>query len=146
MGSTSFVESFVTKVLHEDLGTISSLPMFINLQMTFAMLSLCYPQCSGYLLHIAFPSPYILQHYAKFDTRTIVTLEKLLGVGSLGGFINHLACHQVALPIFSSRFSFLFVVWTTTPHSWMLGIYRSCTCHSFSIGRSPYSSKCNNTC
>ncbi len=31
MGSSSFVESFVTKVFHENLGTISSLPMFANL-------------------------------------------------------------------------------------------------------------------
>jgi hypothetical protein len=28
----------------------------------------------------------------------------------------------------------------------MLGIDRSCTCHSFLIGWSPYSSKCSNTC
>jgi hypothetical protein len=30
VGSTSFGESFVIKVLHEDLGTIYNLPMFVN--------------------------------------------------------------------------------------------------------------------
>jgi hypothetical protein len=30
VGSTSFVELFVTKVLHEDLRTISNLPMLVD--------------------------------------------------------------------------------------------------------------------
>jgi hypothetical protein len=60
VGSTSFVESFVTKVLHEDLGTISSLPTLVDPQVAFVMFSLCYVQRLGYLLHILFPSPYIL--------------------------------------------------------------------------------------
>jgi hypothetical protein len=47
VGSTSFVESFVIKVFHEDLGTIFSFLMFANLQGIFAMLSLCYAQHSG---------------------------------------------------------------------------------------------------
>ncbi len=42
VGSKSFVESFVAKVLHEDLGMISSLPMFTNTHLAFAMFSLCY--------------------------------------------------------------------------------------------------------
>jgi hypothetical protein len=42
MGSKPFVESFVAKALHEDLGTISSLPMLANLQTIFAMFLLCY--------------------------------------------------------------------------------------------------------
>ncbi len=46
---------------------------------------------NGYLFCTMFPFLGILQHDIKFDTRTIVTLEKLLGVGSLGGSINHLA-------------------------------------------------------
>jgi hypothetical protein len=32
MGSISFVESFVVKTFHEDLGMISNLPIFTNLQ------------------------------------------------------------------------------------------------------------------
>ncbi len=41
MGFKSFVESFVAKALHEDLGTIFSLFMFVDLQMAFAMFLLC---------------------------------------------------------------------------------------------------------
>ncbi len=55
------------------------------------MFSLCYAQRLGCLLCTMFPSLSILQHYAEFDTHAIVTLEKLLGVRSFGGFINHLA-------------------------------------------------------
>jgi hypothetical protein len=84
VGSRSFIESFVVLVFHEDLGTISNLPMLINLQTTFVMLLLCYAQCPGYLLCIVFPSPCILQHCIEFDIRTIITLEKLLGVDLLG--------------------------------------------------------------
>jgi hypothetical protein len=40
-----------------------------------------------------FSSLGILQQYAEFDTCTITTLEKLFGVGSFGGFIDHLAHH-----------------------------------------------------
>jgi hypothetical protein len=42
VGSTSFVELFVAKALHEDLGMIFSFLMFINLQVTFEMISLCH--------------------------------------------------------------------------------------------------------
>jgi len=42
VGSTSFVESFVVKVFHEDLGIIFNLSMLADLQATFAMLSLRY--------------------------------------------------------------------------------------------------------
>ncbi len=48
MGSTSFVESFVVKTLHEDLGMISSLPMLVDPHVVFTMLSLCYAQRPGY--------------------------------------------------------------------------------------------------
>jgi hypothetical protein len=72
MGFTSFVESFVVKALHEDLGMISSLLMLTNPWATFMMLSLCYAQLLGYLFHTMFPSPGILQHYVEFDTRTII--------------------------------------------------------------------------
>ncbi len=42
MGSTSFVESFVAKVLHEDLMTMFSLPMFADPRATFVMFLLYY--------------------------------------------------------------------------------------------------------
>jgi hypothetical protein len=42
VGSKSFIELFVAKVLHEDLGMISNLPMFTNFKTTFTILSLCY--------------------------------------------------------------------------------------------------------
>jgi len=32
----------------------------------------------------------ILQHYVKFDIRTIITLEKLFGAGSPNAFISYL--------------------------------------------------------
>jgi hypothetical protein len=62
-----------------------------------------------------FPSPSILQHYTKFDTRTIVILEKLLGVRSFGGFIDHLAHHQAILLISLGKLGLLFIVWIVTP-------------------------------
>jgi hypothetical protein len=93
VGSTSFVELFVPEALHEDLGTIFSLPMFVNPRVAFAMLLLCYAQCPSYLLHIMFPSPNISHHYAKFNTHTIVASKKLLGARSFGDFIGHLLCH-----------------------------------------------------
>jgi hypothetical protein len=38
----SFVETFVVEALHEDIGTIFNLFMFVDLQMAFAMFSLYY--------------------------------------------------------------------------------------------------------
>jgi hypothetical protein len=93
MGSRSFIELFVVKALHYELGMISDLLMFEDFQATFAMLSLCYAQCVGYLLRTMFPFLVILQHYIKSDIHIITTLEKLLGVGSFGGFISHLTHH-----------------------------------------------------
>jgi hypothetical protein len=40
--SKSFIELFMAKVLHENLGMISSLPMLVDRWATFAMLLLCY--------------------------------------------------------------------------------------------------------
>jgi len=52
------------------------------------MFLLCYAYQLGYLLHITFPSPSILQHYVEFDIRTITRLAKLFGVRSFGGFVS----------------------------------------------------------
>jgi hypothetical protein len=41
--SISFDESFMAKVLHEDLRMISNLLMFTDPHMAFVMLALCYP-------------------------------------------------------------------------------------------------------
>jgi hypothetical protein len=60
VGSISFVELCMVEVLHEDLGMIFSLPMLVDLQVAFMMLSLYYAQHPCYLLHIMFPSPGIL--------------------------------------------------------------------------------------
>ncbi len=114
IGSRSFVESFVAKVFHENLGTTSNLPMLVDPQAIFVIFLLCYARCHGYLFCIVFPSPYILQHYAKFDTRTITMLEKLLSAGSFRGFIDHLACHQAILPTSLGKFGLLSIVWATT--------------------------------
>jgi hypothetical protein len=51
------------------------------------------------MICIVFSSPNIIQHYVKFNLHTIVTLEKLLGMGSFGTIMDHLVCHQVILPI-----------------------------------------------
>jgi len=115
MGSTSFVESFVAKVLHENLKTIFSLFMLVDLQAVFGMLLLCYAQHLSYLFHTMFPSLSILQHYTKFNIRTIATLEMLLGVGSFSGFIDHLVHRQAIFLVFSGGLNFLFVVWAITP-------------------------------
>jgi hypothetical protein len=86
--------------------------MFVNPQVGFVMFLLCYARCWGYLLHIVFPSPSILHHYAEFNTRTIVTLEKLLGAGSFSDSIGHLVRCQVILLVFSGGFSFPSMVQT----------------------------------
>ncbi len=57
-----------------------------------------------------FPSPCILQHYDKFNICTIVTLEKLLGVGSFGGSISHLVHRQGNIFAFSCELDLLSVV------------------------------------
>jgi len=41
-------------------------------------------------------------------------LEKFLGVGSFGGFIDHLVCHQAILFASLGGLGFLFVVRITT--------------------------------
>jgi hypothetical protein len=61
-----------------------------------------------------FPSPNILQHYTKFDTRTIITLEMLFNVGSFGGFINHIVHRHATFLASSGGLSLPFVVWITT--------------------------------
>ncbi len=53
--SRSFVKSFVAKAFHEDLGTISNLPMFVDLQAAFEVFLFCCAQHPSYLLRIVFP-------------------------------------------------------------------------------------------
>jgi hypothetical protein len=55
LGSRSFVKSFVAKAFHEDLGTISNLPMFVDLQAAFEMFLFCYAQHLRHLLRTVFP-------------------------------------------------------------------------------------------
>jgi hypothetical protein len=83
----------VVEAFHENLGMISILLMFIDIYLAFTMLSLYYTQHLGYLLHKMFQSLCILQHYTKFDTHTITSLEKLFGAGSSSDYINHLIYH-----------------------------------------------------
>jgi len=59
-----------------------------------------------------FPSPGILQHYVKFNTRTLITLEKLLGVRSFGGSNGYLAHCQTTLIVSLGDLGFLFLVQT----------------------------------
>jgi hypothetical protein len=89
--------------------------MFVDPHVVFVMFSLCYAQLLSYLLCIVFPFLNILQHYTKFNTCTIVMLEKLRGGRSFGGFIGHLTHHQTTFLISLSKFGLLFIVWTTTP-------------------------------
>jgi hypothetical protein len=62
-----------------------------------------------------FPTLGILQHYAKFNTCTTITLKKLLGAKSFHGFIGHLTCHQIIFLVFSGGLSLLFVIRTIAP-------------------------------
>jgi hypothetical protein len=110
VGSTSFVESFATKVFHEDLGTMFSFLLLIDLHATFVMLLLCYAYRMCYLFCIVFPSPSILQHYIKFNIHTIIMLENLLGVEFFGGSIGQLTRRQTTLLVFLARFGLLYVV------------------------------------
>jgi hypothetical protein len=105
--------------------------MFLDPHVVFAMFSLCYAQLPNYLLCIVFPSPSILQHYTKFDIRTIVMFEKLLGARSFGGFIGRLAHHQTIFLISSGKLGLLFIVWTATPAflgCWALIVLAFVTC------------------
>jgi hypothetical protein len=110
MGFRSFVELFVVKALHYNIGMIFSLPMLEDLQVAFLMFSLCYAQRLGYLHQTMFPFLVILQHLIKFDIRIIATLEKLLGVGSFGGSIAHLTHRQTIIPTSLNKFNILFIV------------------------------------
>jgi len=89
--------------------------MFANLHVAFTVLSLCYAQCLGYLFHTMFPFLSILQHYVEFNTCTVITLEKSLGVGSFGGSINHLVHCQSTLPVFLDMFGLSFMVRIVAP-------------------------------
>ncbi len=77
------------------------------------MFSLCYTQCLNYLFRTMFPSLSILHHYVEFNTCTITTLEKLLGVGSFDGSIGHLVHCQATFLIALNGLNFHFVVQTT---------------------------------
>ncbi len=105
----------MAKAFHEDLGMIYSFPMFVNLQVAFAMPLSCYAQHPNYLFCTMFPFPCILQHYIEFDIHTIIKLEKLLGVKSFHGFINHLLHYEAILLVFSSKLSLSSIVRTIAP-------------------------------
>ncbi len=92
---------------------------------------LCYAQCLGYLLHIMFPFPGILQHYVEFVIHTITTLEKLFGVGSFGGYISYLACRQAIFLVFLGELGLPFVVQIVAPTflgCWALITFTFVTC------------------
>jgi hypothetical protein len=89
---------------------IINLPMIIDPQIIFAMLSFCYAQWPNYLHHTIFPSPSILQRYTKFDACTITMLEKILGLGSFGTIVGHLAHCQVTFLTSSGGLGFPLVV------------------------------------
>jgi hypothetical protein len=84
--------------------------MFKDPQEAFVMFLLCYAQQLGYLLWTMFPSLIILQDYVKFDIRIIITLEKLLGVGTIGGSIGHLTHRHAIFPTFLNGFNILSIV------------------------------------
>jgi len=131
MGFNSFVESFMVEAFHEDLEMIFSLFLLVDLQGTFMTLLLCYSQQPSYLLGTMFPSLSILQHFAKFNICTIVTLEKLLGVGFFGGSIGHLAYCQAILLVVLGRIDLYFAVQTiasTFLKRWALIIFALVIC------------------
>ncbi len=61
-----------------------------------------------------FPSLNILQHYVKFDTHNIISLEKLFDVRSFGGSIGHLVYFQAMFFVSLGKLDFLSVVQTIT--------------------------------
>ncbi len=62
-----------------------------------------------------FPFLGILQHYAKFDTRTTTMLEKLFGERSFGGFIDCLARCQGIIFVSLSGLDLPFVIQIVAP-------------------------------
>jgi len=67
VGSKSFVELFVVKAFHEDLGMISSFLMFVNPRVIFMMLSLC---CANTLV-IYFIQCFFLQVFCNIMSNLI---------------------------------------------------------------------------
>ncbi len=65
------------------------------------------------MIRTLFPSLGILEHYAKFDTRTIITLEKLLGARSFGGSTKHLTHHRYILHVSPGEFNLPSIIRTT---------------------------------
>ncbi len=110
VGSLPFVESFISEVHQENFSSNVSLPMFVDLQVAFAMFLFCYAQRPSYIQCNVFPSLGILQHYTNFDVHTIAMLEKLLGSGSFGTTMGHLACHKVIFVVFSGGLGLPLVV------------------------------------
>jgi hypothetical protein len=112
MGSRLFVESFMAKVFHEDVGMIFNPPSACKSLGNFCDYFIVLCLVLWLLFHIVFPSLGILQHYVRFNICTITTLEKLFGVRSFGVSITHLICRQTTFPIFSNRFDFFFIIQT----------------------------------
>ncbi len=61
-----------------------------------------------------FPFLGILEHYVEFNINTIVTLEKLFGVRSFGGSIDHSDHHQYIFPVFLGKLGLPSVIRTIT--------------------------------
>jgi hypothetical protein len=120
MGSKSFVESFVVKVLHKDLGPIFNLRYLIFREL-LACSRWAMPETFNYLLCTMFPFPAILQHYVKFNPHTIATLEKLLGVR----FLMVLLVTEFVVRVFSLLYQVslasLLKFKLLPPHSWDVG-------------------------
>lgn len=62
---------------------------------------LCKSLCSAH---------YLLRYYTKFDTRTIIMLKELFGVGFFDGSIDHLIFCQAILLVSLGEFNLPFVV------------------------------------
>jgi len=65
--------------------------------------------CPTPMLFIAYYI-FVFKHlvtFVKFDSHTMVTLEKLLGMKSFNTIVGHLGCHQVILFTFQRGLTFL---------------------------------------
>jgi hypothetical protein len=101
----------MVEAFHEDLGTIFNLLLLVDLRVIFVMVLLCYSRQPSYLFGTMFPSLSILQHYAEFDIRTIVTLE----IRSFGGSIGHLTCCHATFFASSGRIGLCSIVQIIAP-------------------------------
>jgi hypothetical protein len=140
MGFLPFVES-ISKLFQKDFNTIINLPMLIELQVAFAMISFCYAQRPSKLT--IFPSPMWYQIWCSYHNYVIKTIEVNFlwhHGGPFGLLLGHFSCFfRRVRPSLNGpmRCPYLFR---------LLSYDHPCISFSLIAKWSPYSFQCDGTC